>query len=138
MDAVLSTIGEIELRDEFALLPHNAVLSDVAKALSPVKNTAALIRSPKAKGIQGVVKVQMLLKSLASGIDPMKVKASDIMGDDLLRLRADMPIEKALETISDRNPDAVLVLDSENVFVGFLSTEDFRLIKNQYDIGMGN
>ena len=49
---MLSTIGELNLRDEYALLPHNAVLADVAKALSPVKNTAALIRAKsKKKGI---------------------------------------------------------------------------------------
>ena len=28
-DAMLSTIGELDLRDEYALLPHTAVLSDV-------------------------------------------------------------------------------------------------------------
>ena len=58
---MLSTIGELNLRDEYALLPHNAVLADVAKALSPVKNSAALIRGGKGKGIVGIVKVQMLL-----------------------------------------------------------------------------
>ena len=53
---MLSTIGELNLRDEYALLPHNAVLADVAKALSPVKNSAALIRGGKGKGIIGIVK----------------------------------------------------------------------------------
>ena len=133
-DAMLSTIGELDLRDEYALLPHTAVLSDAAKALSPVKNTAVLIRSSKGKGIVGIVKVQMLLNSIASGLDPMKVKASKIMGKNLLRLRSDMPVGMALAKISERNPDAVLVLDLENVFVGFLSPEDFRAIKNQYRV----
>ena len=131
---MLSTIGELDLRDEYALLPHTAVLSDAAKALSPVKNTAVLIRSSKGKGIVGIVKVQMLLNSIASGLDPMKVKASKIMGKNLLRLRSDMPVGMALAKISERNPDAVLVLDLENVFVGFLSPEDFRAIKNQYRV----
>ena len=131
---MLSTVGELDLRDEYALLPHTAVLSDVAKALSPVKNTAVLIRSSKGKGIVGIVKVQMLLNSLASGMDPMKLKASKIMGKNLLRLRSDMPVGMALTKISERNPDAVLVLDLENVFVGFLSTEDFRAIKSQYRV----
>ena len=47
-----ATIGELALKDEFALLPHSSVLSDVSKALTPVKNSAALIRSPKGKGLQ--------------------------------------------------------------------------------------
>ena len=131
-----TTIGDLLLRDEFALLAHTSVLADVAKALSPVQNSAALIRAPKGKGIAGVVKVQMLLNSLASGLDPMKVLASQIMGKNLLRLRSDMPVGMALVKISEVNPDAVIVLDLENIFVGFLSPEDFRSIKNQYRINV--
>ena len=65
-NAMLTTIGDLDLKDEFALLPHNAVLADVAKALSPVKNSAALIRGAKGQGIAGIVKVQMLLQALGT------------------------------------------------------------------------
>ena len=47
-----ATVGEIDLKDEFALLPHNSVLSDVSKALTPVKNSAALIRAQKERESQ--------------------------------------------------------------------------------------
>ena len=127
---MLSTIGELNLRDEYALLPHNAVLADVAKALSPVKNTAALIRAKsKKKGIAGIVKVQVLLDALSKGLDPTKELASNYMETNLLRLRVDTPVEKAVVTITGREPDGVLVLNMENKFVGFMSTEDFRSIR---------
>lgn len=127
---MLSTIGELNLRDEYALLPHNAVLADVAKALSPVKNTAALIRAKsKKKGIAGIVKVQHLLSVIDNGIDPEKELARNHMATNILRLRIDTPIEKAVFTIIDRNPDAVLVLNLEGQFVGYLSAEDFRSIR---------
>ena len=48
---MLSTIGELNLRDEYALLPHNAVLADIAKALSPVKNMAVLIKERKSRRV---------------------------------------------------------------------------------------
>ena len=131
---MLSTIGELELRDEYALLSHTAVLSDVAKALSPVKNSAALIRGGKGKGIIGIVKVQMLLKALSQGGDPNRQKASDCMGTNLLRVRVDMPVGMALTKIAERNPDAVIVLDMEKKFVGYLSAEDYRSIKNQFRV----
>ena len=131
---MLSTIGELNLRDEYALLPHNAVLADVAKALSPVKNSAALIRGGKGKGIVGIVKVQMLLKALSQGGDPNRQKAIDCMGTNLLRVRIDMPVGMALTKIAERNPDAVIVLDMEKKFVGYLSAEDYRSIKNQFRV----
>ena len=127
---MLSTIGELNLRDEYALLPHNAVLADVAKALSPVKNTAALIRAKsKKKGIAGIVKVQHLLSVIDKGVDPEKELARNHMSTNILRLRIDTPIEKAVFTIIERNPDAVLVLNLEGQFVGYLSAEDFRSIR---------
>ena len=131
---MLSTIGELNLRDEYALLPHTAVLADVAKALSPVKNSAALIRGGKGKGIIGIVKVQMLLKALSQGGDPNRQKAIDCMGTNLLRVRIDMPVGMALTKITERNPDAVIVLDMEKKFVGYLSAEDYRSIKNQFRV----
>ena len=129
---MLTIIGDLDLKDEFALLPHNAVLADVAKALSPVKNSAALIRGAKGQGIAGIVKVQMLLQALGTASDPTRVKASEIMGTNLLRLRIDMPVGMALTKIAERNPDAVLVLDEEHRFVGYLSAEDYRSIKHQF------
>ena len=126
---MLSTIGELELRDEYALLSHTSVLSDVAKALSPVKNTAALIRGSKKKGIAGIIKIQTLLKALEEGLDPEKTLAINHMNTNLLRLRVDTPVEKAVVTITERNPDGVLVLNMEKEFVGYLSVEDFRSIQ---------
>ena len=96
-----ATVGELELRDEFALLPHNSVLSDVSKALTPVKNSAALIRSPKGKGISGIIKAQTLLSALKQGEDPLTFKASKIMSTNILRLKSETPIEVAIEKLQN-------------------------------------
>ena len=56
------------------------------------------------------------------------------MGTNLLRVRIDMPVGMALTKIAERNPDAVIVLDMEKKFVGYLSAEDYRSIKNQFRV----
>ncbi|MDA0716527.1 MAG: CBS domain-containing protein, partial [archaeon] len=48
------------------------------------------------------------------------------MKTNLLRLRENTPLDIALDTIREREPDGVIVLDQENMFVGFLSPSDFR------------
>ena len=132
-----ATIGELALKDEFALLPHSSVLSDVSKALTPVKNSAALIRAPKGKGVAGIIKAQGLLAALKQGEDPLTSKASKIMSTNLLRLRSDTPVEIAIEKITQMRPDAVLVIDVEGVFAGYLSAEDFREMKSRFLISAG-
>ena len=127
-----ATVGEINLKDEFALLPHNSVLSDVSKALTPVKNSAALIRAPKGNGIAGIIKAQVLLSALKQGEDPLTFKASKIMSTNLLRLKSETPIKIAIEKITELRPDAVLVIDSDGVFAGYLSAEDFREMKSRF------
>ena len=124
-DVMYATIGELTLKDEFALLPHSSVLSDVSKALTPVKNSAALIRSPKGKGVAGI-KAQGLLAALKQGEDPLTSRASKIMSTNLLRLRSDTPVEIAIEKITQLRPDAVLVIDVEGVFAGYLSAGDLE------------
>ena len=127
-----TTVGELQLKDEFALLSHTSVLSDVSKALTPVKNTAALIRSPKGKGVAGIIKAQVLLAALKKGVDPSTFKASKVMSTNLLRIRSDAPIEIAIEKITELKPDAVLIIDPDGVFVGYLSSEDFREMKSRF------
>ena len=132
-----ATIGELALKDEFALLPHSSVLSDVSKALTPVKNSAALIRSPKGKGIAGIIKAQVLLSALKQGEDPLTYKASNIMSTNLLRLKSETPIKIAIEKITELRPDAVLVIDADGVFAGYLSAEDFREMKTRFLVSDG-
>jgi len=93
---MVTTIGDLDLGDEFALLPFTSVLADVAKALSPVRNSAVLIRGKKGAGISGIIKVQTLLEKLAENVDPLTVKASSIMLTNLLRIRVDIPLSRAV------------------------------------------
>lgn len=127
----MQTLFDAELRDEYVILERNAVLSDVAKALLPVKNSAVLIRGKKSEGIVGILKVQPLLHALSESSDPSKSKATDVMETNLLRLKVSTPIQIAVSTIQNRNPDGTLVLGEDGKFQGYLSASDFRDIKQR-------
>ncbi len=127
----MQTLVDADLRDEYVILERTAVLSDVAKALLPVKNSAALIRGNKKEGILGILKIQALLKALAESADPSSSKAIDLMDTNLLRLKDSTPIQIAVSTIQERNPDATIVLDDEGKFQGYLSASDYRNIKQR-------
>lgn len=125
-------VSDLELRDEFAFLTHSAVLSDVAKSLTPAKNKVVLIRAKKNKGIAGILKENSFLKACSEGFNPLKELARNHMSTKVLRIREDTPFEIAVESIRERKPDGVLVLTSENKFLGYLSTSDFREMEVEF------
>ena len=134
---MVTTVGDLNLRDEFAILSYSSVLSDVAQAMLPVKNVAVLLRGKKEKhGIVGIIKKQDLLSAIGEGYNPIAYRAKEIMKTNILRLRNDTPINLAIETINKEKPDCVLVLKksedetkTSHEFHGYLSPNDFRLMK---------
>ena len=128
---MVSTLGELNLRDEFAILEYNAVLADAAKALSPVQHSAVLVRGKKGKGIVGILKMQILLHHLAEGVDPTSTPVTSIMQTEVLRLRSNTPMDKAIEIIQERKPHAVIVINDQDTFEGYISAADFREMKSK-------
>ena len=134
---MVTPVGDLNLRDEFAILSYSSVLSDVAQAMLPVKNVAVLLRGKKEKhGIVGIIKKQDLLSAIGEGRNPIVYRAKEIMKTNILRLRNDTPTAVAIETITKEKPDCVLVLkksedetNSSHEFHGYLSPNDFRIMK---------
>ena len=121
----METVGDLDLRDEYALLPDSAVLSDVAKALLPVKNSAVLLRKKKQGPIIGVVQPKQLLQALKSGKDPVKTTAKTIMDENVLRIKSSTPLEISQSIVLEKQPAAIIVLDESNQFLGYLSPHDY-------------
>jgi len=120
------TVSLLELRDEFAFVRNDALFADVARCLAPNSVKVVLVRGKRNKGIAGAISETHFLRVCASGIDPTRTFARDKMQTDLLRLRDDTPLDDAVEIIDERDPDAVLILNGENEFLGYLSPQDFR------------
>lgn len=55
------------------------------------------------------------------------IKAKDIMTSNPIVLSADMPIEKALSLLSDKNIQGSPVIDTKGSLVGFLSVHDIMV-----------
>ena len=116
----------LDLGDEFAFIRNDAVFSDASRMLTPVHVKVILVRAKKGKGIAGVLTEPEFLKVCATGINPDKTLVSKHMLTDLLRIRSDTPLDEAVKIIGERDPDAVLVLNAEKKFVGYLSPADYN------------
>jgi CBS domain-containing protein len=116
----------LDLGDEFVFVRNDAVFSDASRMLAPVHVKVILVRAKKSKGIAGVLTEPEFLKVCATGINPDKTLVRKHMLTDLLRIRSDTPLEEAVKIIGEKDPDAVLVLNPENKFVGYLSPADYN------------
>ena len=63
---------------------------------------------------------------MAEGMNATKVKVDKIMRTEILTLRADTPLSKGLNMLSNLSSDAVVVTDSEGEFMGYFSVKDYR------------
>ena len=140
LDGVIST--ELDLTDEFDLIPYNSALCDVAAKLYRASTKVVLIRGKKGKGIVGSISETRFLEVCATGINPINELARKHMQTDLLRLKSNTPLKEAIKIVEEKDPDAVLVLGPKNRFVGYLSPSDHRravellsqMGKEEYDI----
>ena len=121
------TISEINFRDEFGVLDQSASISDVAGVLHTNAVKVVLVRSKKQ--VIGVITQQHFLQVCATGIHPLRTKATDYLQSNLLHLNLETPIPEAIVMIEESEPDAIIVIDSENRARGYLSPADFREMK---------
>ena len=116
----------LDLGDEFVFVRNDAIFSDASRMLAPAHVKVILVRAKKSKGIAGVLTEPEFLKVCATGINPNKALVSKHMLTDLLRIRSDTPLDEAVKIIGEKDPDAVLVLNAEKKFVGYLSPADYN------------
>jgi predicted transcriptional regulator len=116
----------LDIGDEFVFVRNDAIFSDASRVLAPSHVKVILVRAKKGKGIAGVLTEPEFLKVCATGINPNKTLVCKHMLTDLLRIRSDTPLEEAVKIIGEKDPDAVLVLNAEKKFVGYLSPADYN------------
>lgn len=89
------TVGEI-MTTKFLAVKHDANLKIVMKIMAD-KNIRSVFVKPKDAGdVPGVIAVRdVVFKVLAKGVNPAKVKASDIASKPLVCVDKDMKVEYA-------------------------------------------
>jgi CBS domain-containing protein len=129
----------LKIDDEFSLVPPKAKVKDAANILlqNPEQTIIAYQGAGKpgmiaklrgkTEGVLGVITAEILVKAAA---EDKKLDGGDAIkqcwSEKILELHIDMPIIQALQEINRKQPDAVIVRDSDGSFHGFLSSNDFR------------
>ena len=126
---VLAVISDLNLRDEYASLEPKALLREVAKILAKNEVKVILLVDKSQREVVGIMTEQRFLQACATGADPAKTTASKFMSTNVLRLLSDTPIQTARNLIDKHQPDAVIALNSDRKFRGYLSPADYRQLE---------
>tara|TARA_B100000945_G_scaffold318264_1_gene322740 strand:- start:627 stop:1610 length:984 start_codon:yes stop_codon:yes gene_type:complete len=126
---VLAVISDLNLRDEYASLEPKALLREVAKILAKNEVKVILLVDKSQREVVGIMTEQRFLQACATGVDPAKTPASKFMSTNVLRLLSDTPIQIARNLIDKHQPDAVIALNPDRKFRGYLSPADYRQLE---------
>ena len=118
------TISDMSITDEHMVVASKTRVSAICQELSKNPDYAVLVK--KGSEIIGVVTSRDIFAKMAEGMNATKVKVDKIMRTEILTLRADTPLSKGLNMLSNLSSDAVVVTDSEGEFMGYFSVNDYR------------
>ena len=118
------TVADMSIADEYIVVETKTRISDVCKELAVNPDHAVLVK--KGSEVLGVVTARVIFQTMSEGVNATKIKVNKIMKTNILTMAGDTPLSSALEMMSKANPDAIIITDSDNQFIGYFSTKDYR------------
>ena len=118
------TVSDMSITDEHIVVQSKTRISEVCKELAVNPDNAVLVK--KGSEILGVVTARSIFQTMSEGVNATKIKVDKIMKKNILSIAGDTPLSSGLEMMSKVNPDAIIITDSDNEFMGYFSARDYR------------
>lgn len=123
----LELVEDLDVSDEFVLIPSKTSMKKVIKLLAENPNSAMLVQDPKSGKIIGAVDNEDVQRFEADGQKVKKGNVDKWMGTNILEIIDKTPLARLPQLLPERQPDAVIVNDVTGKFKGFLSPADYKL-----------
>ncbi len=118
------TVADMSITDEHIVVQSKTRISEVCKELAINPDNAVLVK--KGSEVLGVVTARSIFQTMSEGVNATKIKVDKIMKKNILAIAGDTPLSSGLEMMSKVNPDAIIITDSDNEFMGYFSARDYR------------
>ena len=130
--ADIPMIGDMSITDEHKLVPLKTKMKKILDILRNEPSTAVILADGKGKKMKvaGVITAEDIDKAVDAGKNPKKLSVVDVMLTNILEVPNDVPIDRAIEVIAQKGPDAVIVRHKKDGgFAGYFSVEDYQEAK---------
>ena len=118
------TVADMSITDEHIVVVSKTKVSDICSELAINPEHAVLVK--KGRDILGVVTAKDIFSRMAEGMNATKIKVDKIMRTNVLAVKGDTPLSKALSVMSETPTDVVIVVDENDEFMGYFSIRDYR------------
>ena len=118
------TVADMSIADEHIVVKSKTRISEVCKELAVNPDNAVLVK--KGSEILGVVTARSIFQTMSEGVNATKIRVNKIMKTNILAIPGDTPLSSGLELMSQVHPDAIIITDPENEFMGYFSAKDYR------------
>ncbi len=118
------TVADMSITDEHIVVVSKTKVSDICSELAINPEHAVLVK--KGRDILGVVTAKDIFSRMAEGMNATKIKVDKIMRTNVLAVKGDTPLSKALNVMSETPTDVVIVVDEKDEFMGYFSIRDYR------------
>ena len=118
------TVADMSITDEHIVVVSKTKVSDICSELAINPEHAVLVK--KGRDILGVVTAKDIFSRMAEGMNATKIKVDKIMRTNVLAVKGDTPLSKALNVMSETPTDVVIVVDENDEFMGYFSIRDYR------------
>ena len=123
----LKLVEDLDVSDEFVLIPSKTSMKKVIKLLAENPNSAMLVQDKKSGKVIGVVDNEDVQRFEADGQKVKKGNVDKWMGTNILEIIDKTPLLRLPQLLPEKKPDAVIVNDVTGKFKGFLSPADYKL-----------
>jgi tetratricopeptide (TPR) repeat protein len=120
-------MNELDITDEFEMADAGETVDRIAQKLQKVyeENENAIVLVTQYDEVVGFITGKEILDSIASGSEPSKMKAEEIVNNDFVEVLEDETIGNIMPVISQQYPNAIVVIDKNRQCVGFFSQSDY-------------
>ena len=121
-------VSELMLRDVTLVPPEDAV-QDAARAIADIDSRVIFIGVDER--IVGVLSIRdILIRLVATGLDPIARPASQVMSSPLLMRIEDVTAESAAERVAEHRIEQMPVLDEGGRLVGVITPQAAKTLSN--------
>jgi tetratricopeptide (TPR) repeat protein len=119
-------IMEMEITDEFILLPPDVKGDIVAQTLQDLDSDGVVLITEDGSKVSGYISQKEMIDTLANGLNPLNIQASDIMKRDFYQVSGFETLGDFLPKISEKYPDVIVVTDNDGNCIGYFSQNDYK------------
>jgi len=118
-------MGDMHISDEFSVCAEQEGGMHICQRLRSMWGGIVLVMDQQSV-VKGFITHKEMINAIAEGQSPAHLTSSQVMNSDFYEVNEDEVVGDVMSSISERYPNAVIVVNHENKCMGYFSPSDYQ------------